>query len=113
MWLFMFKFWKLKCLEILVIDYTSLKWFENVLSLVVTLEIWNLTFYNIGNRLHDYGNRLQLCKSVLKRMLATSNQLPVFLNVLIFKVKHEESHLLMCNRLHYDGNRLPVTCFEK
>jgi len=27
-----------------VIDYTSLKWFENVLSQVVTLEIWNLMF---------------------------------------------------------------------
>ena len=39
-----FKFWKSKCLETLVIDYTSLKWFENVLSLVVTLEIWNLMF---------------------------------------------------------------------
>ena len=73
MWLFMFKFENQKCLETLiidykycVIDYTSLKWLENVLSQVVTLAIWNLMFYNIGNRLHDYGNQLQLCKSVWK-----------------------------------------------
>jgi len=33
--------------------------FENVLSQVVTLEIWNPTFKNIGNR-------LLLCKTVIK-----------------------------------------------
>ena len=53
------------------------------------------TFSNLCNRLHNICNRL-----------------PMFLNVLMFKFKHEESHLLMCNRLHYDGNRLPVTYFE-
>jgi len=40
--------------------------FENVLSQVVTLEIWNPTFRNIGNRLYAHGNRLLLCKSVWK-----------------------------------------------
>jgi len=40
--------------------------FENVLSQVVTLEIWNQTFKNIGNRLHAHGNRLLLCKTVIK-----------------------------------------------
>jgi len=40
--------------------------FENVLSQVVTLEIWNPTFNNIGNRLHAHGNRLLLCKTVIK-----------------------------------------------
>jgi len=29
----------------------------------------------MGNRLHTHGNRLQLCKSVLKTMLATGNRL--------------------------------------
>ena len=32
--------------------------FENVLAQVVTLEIWNPTFKNIGNQLHEHGNRL-------------------------------------------------------
>jgi len=32
----------------------------------VTLEIWNPTFKNIGNRLHAHGNRLLLCKTVIK-----------------------------------------------
>ena len=49
--------------------------FENVLSQVMTFEIWSPTFKNIGNRLHAQGNRLLLCKSVLKRMLATGNRL--------------------------------------
>jgi len=40
--------------------------FENVLSQVVTLEIWNPTFKNIDNRLHALGNRLLLCKIVIK-----------------------------------------------
>ena len=40
--------------------------FENVLSQVVTFEIWNPTFKNIGNRLHTHGNRLLLCKTVIK-----------------------------------------------
>ena len=40
--------------------------FENVLSQVMTHEIWNLTFKNIGNRLHAHGNRLLLCKIVIK-----------------------------------------------
>jgi len=40
--------------------------FENVLSQVVTLEIWNLNVQNIGNWLHAHGNRLLLCKSVWK-----------------------------------------------
>ena len=39
--------------------------FENVLSQVVTLEIWNSTFKNIGNRLHAHGNRLLLCKTII------------------------------------------------
>jgi len=40
--------------------------FENVLSQVVTLEIWNPTFKNISNRLHAHGNRLLLCKTIIK-----------------------------------------------
>jgi len=40
--------------------------FENILLQVVTLEIWNSTFKNIGNRLHAHGNRLLLCKTVIK-----------------------------------------------
>ena len=32
--------------------------FENDLSQVVTIEIWNSTFKNISNRLHAHGNRL-------------------------------------------------------
>jgi len=40
--------------------------FENVLSQVMTFEIWNPTFKNIGNRLHAHGNRLLLCKTVIK-----------------------------------------------
>ena len=45
---------------------TRLHKFENVLSQVVTHEIWNPTFKNIGNRLHAHGNRLLLCKTVIK-----------------------------------------------
>jgi len=40
--------------------------FKNILSQVVTLEIWNLTLKNIGNWLHGHGNRLLLCKIVIK-----------------------------------------------
>jgi len=40
--------------------------FENVLSQVVTLEIWNPTSKNIGNRLYAHGNRLLLFKTVIK-----------------------------------------------
>ena len=32
----------------------------------MTLEIWNPTFKNIGNRLHAHGNQLLLCKIVIK-----------------------------------------------
>jgi len=46
--------------------YNRLHKFENVLSQVVTLEIWNPTFKNIGNRLHEHGNWLLLCKIVIK-----------------------------------------------
>jgi len=46
--------------------YNRLHKFKNVLSQVVTFEIWNLTFKNIGNRLHVHGNRLLLCKTVIK-----------------------------------------------
>ena len=55
----------------------------------------------------------QIILNLCNRLHNTCNRLPEFLNVLIFKFKHEESHLLMCNRLHYNGNRLPVTDFEK
>ena len=40
--------------------------FENALSQVVTLEIWNPTFKKIGNRLHAHGNRLLPCKTIIK-----------------------------------------------
>jgi len=40
--------------------------FENILLQVVTLEIWNPMFKNIGNWLHSHGNRLLLCKTVIK-----------------------------------------------
>jgi len=40
--------------------------FENVLSQVVTLEIWNPKFKNVGNRLHAHGNQLLFCKIVIK-----------------------------------------------
>jgi len=40
--------------------------FENVISQVVTLEIWNPMFKNIGNQLHAHGNWLLLCKTVIK-----------------------------------------------
>ena len=43
-----------------------LHYFENILSHVVTLEIWNSTFKNIGNRLHAHGNRLLPCKTIIK-----------------------------------------------
>ena len=49
--------------------------FENVLLQVLTLEIWNSTFKNIGNRLHAHGNRLLLCKTVIKLFWASGNQL--------------------------------------
>jgi len=49
--------------------------FENVLSQVVTLEIWNSMFKNIGNRLHAHGNRLLLCKIVIKLFWASCNRL--------------------------------------
>ena len=79
-----------------VIDYQSFKMldfkFQESQLLVKLFRIIS----NLCNRLHN-----------------TCNQLPVFLNVLIFKFKHEESHLLMSNRLYYDGNRLPMTYFEK
>jgi len=55
----------------------------------------------------------QIILNLCNRLHNTRNRLPEFLNVLIFKFKHEESHLLMCNRLHYEGNRLPVTDFNK
>jgi len=55
----------------------------------------------------------RIISNLCNRLHNTCNQLPVFLNVLIFKFKHEELHLLMCNRLHYDGNRLPVADFKK
>ena len=49
--------------------------FENILSQVVTLEIWISTLKNIGNQLHAHGNRLLLCKSVIKLFWASSNWL--------------------------------------
>jgi len=52
-----------------------LHYFENILSQVVTLEIWNSTFKNIGNRLHTHGNRLLLCKTVIKLFWASGNRL--------------------------------------
>ena len=55
----------------------------------------------------------QIIFNLCNRLHNTCNWLPVFPNVLIFKFKHEESHLLMCNRPHLDGNQLPVTDFEK
>jgi len=45
------------------------------LSQVVTLEIWNSTFKNIGNRLHAHGNRLLLCKTIIKLFWASGNRL--------------------------------------
>jgi len=45
---------------------TWLHKFENVLSQVVTFEIWNPTFKNINNRLPAHGNRLLLCKTLIK-----------------------------------------------
>ena len=52
-----------------------LHYFENILSQVVTLEIWNSMFKNIGNRLHAHGNRLLLCKIVIKLFWASGNRL--------------------------------------
>ena len=55
----------------------------------------------------------QIISNLCNRLHNTCNRLLVFLNILIFKFKHEESHLLMCNQLYHDDNRLPVTFFEK
>jgi len=52
-----------------------LHYFENILSQVMSLEIWNSTFKNIGNRLHVHGNRLLLCKTVIKLFWASGNRL--------------------------------------
>jgi len=52
-----------------------LHYFENILSQVVTLEIWNSTFKNIDNRLHAHSNRLLLCKTVIKLFWASGNRL--------------------------------------
>ena len=49
--------------------------FENILSQGVTLEIWISMFKNIGNRLHAHGNRLLLCKSIIKLFWASGNRL--------------------------------------
>jgi len=49
--------------------------FENVLSQVVTLEILNSTLKNICNQLHAHGNRLLLCKTVIKLFWASCNRL--------------------------------------
>ena len=49
--------------------------FENVLSQVMTLAIWNPTLKNIGNWLHAHGNRLLLCKTVIKLFWASGNRL--------------------------------------
>jgi len=57
--------------------------FENVLSQVVILEIWNSTFKNIGNRLHAHGNRLLLCKTVIKLFWASGNRLLPYGNRLL------------------------------
>ena len=51
-----------------------LHYFENILSHVVTLEIWNSTFKNIGNLLHAHGNRLLLCKTVIKLFWTSGNR---------------------------------------
>ena len=57
--------------------------FENVLSQVVTLEIWNPAFKNIGNQLHAHGNRLLLCKIVIKLFWASHNRLLPYGNRLL------------------------------
>ena len=49
--------------------------FETILSQVMTFEIWNPTFKNIGNRLHAHGNQLLLCKIVIKLFWAFGNRL--------------------------------------
>jgi len=41
----------------------------------VTFEIWNSIFKKIGNRLHAHGNRLLLCKTVIKLFWASGNRL--------------------------------------
>ena len=53
--------WACNRLQILC---NQLHYFENILSQVVTLEIWNSTFKKIGNRLHAHDNWLLLCKTV-------------------------------------------------
>jgi len=45
-----------------------LHYFKNILSQVVTFEIWNSTFKNIGNR-------LLLCKTIIKLFWASGNRL--------------------------------------
>jgi len=54
---------------------SRLHYFENILSQVVTLEICNSMFKNIGNQLHAHGNRLLLCKTVIKLFWASGNRL--------------------------------------
>jgi len=49
--------------------------FKNVLSQIVTLEIWNSMFKNISNWLYSHGNRLLLCKSIIKLFWASGNRL--------------------------------------
>ena len=61
----------------------QLHYFEHILSQVVTLEIWNSTFKNIGNRLHAHGNRLLLCKTVIKLFWASGNRLLPYGNQLL------------------------------
>ena len=53
----------------------QLHYFENILSQVVTHEIWNSTSKNIGNRLRAHGNRLWHCKTVIKLFWTSGNRL--------------------------------------
>jgi len=71
LWLFMLRFEIQRSKTI----GNRLHYFENILSQVVTLEIWNSTFKNIGNRLHVHGNRLLLCKTIIKLFWASGNRL--------------------------------------
>ena len=55
----------------------------------------------------------QIISNLCNRLHNICNRLPVFLNILVFKFKHKKSHLLICNRLDYDDNRLPVISFQE
>jgi len=93
--------------------------FENVLSQVVTLEIWNPTFKNIGNRLHAHGNWLLLCKSIWKECwllvidycLQVINYQRVKLLVKDFSLKNSFGQIVLFNLFFWKNPFIVILMF--